>query len=108
MEATFDKQGNLAQTGPSEVKTAEGLGGANVKGVDDERTHFDPQQETGKEVTDRLPGAGADVGFDVGSGNVALMGDDQPTGIQDNSKIASGNTTAGGRQDYALDEFNKR
>lgn len=50
MEGTFGSDGELKKTGPSDVKTAEGLGGSNIKGVGDPKTKQDAEADTGKAV----------------------------------------------------------
>ena len=50
VEGTFGSDGELKKTGPSDLKTAEGLGGSNIKGVGDAKTKKDAEADTGKEV----------------------------------------------------------
>ena len=52
MEGTFGSDGELKKTGPSDV-TAEGLGGSNIKGVDDSKTRTDAEADTGRTVSDQ-------------------------------------------------------
>lgn len=52
VEGTFGSDGELKKTGPSDLKVAEGLGGSNIKGVDDAKTKKDAEKDTGKEVSD--------------------------------------------------------
>lgn len=53
MEGTFGSNGELKKTGPSDVQTAQGLGGSNIKGVDDSKTRTDAEADTGKTVSDQ-------------------------------------------------------
>ena len=53
MEGTFGSDGELKKTGPSDVQTAHGLGGSNIKGVDDSKTRTDAEADTGKTVPDQ-------------------------------------------------------
>lgn len=53
MEGTFGSDGELKKTGPSDVKTAEGLGASNIKGVDDPKTSKNAEADTGKVVPEQ-------------------------------------------------------
>lgn len=53
MEGTFGSDGELKKTGPSDVQTAQGLGGSNIKGVNDSKTRTDAEADTGKTVSDQ-------------------------------------------------------
>ncbi len=67
VEGTFGSDGELKKTGPSDVQTAEGLGGSNIRGVEDPKTKKDANADTGKEIpdehitnSDRIPRVGTD------------------------------------------------
>lgn len=69
VEGTFGSDGELKKTGPSGVKTAEGLGGSNIQGVDDAKVKQDANAETGKDVpkehinsSNQYPRVGTDPG----------------------------------------------
>ena len=52
VEGTFGSDGELKKTGPTDLKVAEGLGGSNIKGVEDAKTKKDAEKDTGREIPD--------------------------------------------------------
>ena len=52
MEGTFGSDGELKKTGPSGMQTAEGLGGSNIKGVNDSKTKTDAEADNGRTIPD--------------------------------------------------------
>jgi hypothetical protein len=101
MQATFGSDGKIAETGKgAHPGTAEGLGGANIKGVNDPKAKIDADQEghdAGKEASKEPITTGrAPVGYDAGTGNVATAY--EPEG--GNTQNAAGGTTV------ALDKGN--
>ena len=69
VEGTFGSDGELKKTGPSGVQTAEGLGGSNIKGVDDSKIKIDANKATQDDppkqhinTADQYPRVGTDPG----------------------------------------------
>ena len=52
VEGTFGTDGKLEKTGPSGVKTAEGLGATNIKGPSDKKVATDAEADTGRTASD--------------------------------------------------------
>ncbi|KAL3138463.1 hypothetical protein ABBQ32_006253 [Trebouxia sp. C0010 RCD-2024] len=98
MEGTFGSDGELKKTGPSDVKTAEGLGGSNIKGVGDPKTKQDAEADTGKAVPKQHISNNTypRVGTDPASSESVVI--DAPESGRTNQ--GQGNNTSSGREDY--------
>ncbi|KAK9865627.1 hypothetical protein WJX84_012068 [Apatococcus fuscideae] len=77
MEGTFSNDGSLDKKGPGHGVQGEGLGGSNIGGVDDKKSHQADKvaSETGRKEKDGYlsANAGAGVGYDPASGGASSI-----------------------------------
>ncbi|KAK9792976.1 hypothetical protein WJX73_005606 [Symbiochloris irregularis] len=99
MEATFGNDGKLVEKGNT-VQTAEGLGGVNIKGVNDPKAQSDTTDGPGHDlkIKDTLVTDHGEVRYDLGSNHIATAGDP----LTGNNKTAAGNVTTAGREDQKI------
>ncbi|GAB4823887.1 hypothetical protein N2152v2_010933 [Parachlorella kessleri] len=109
MSASDDQQRGQGSRIQDNVKVAEGLGGSNVRGIDDSRAGSDLPSGNQPRPTDpdwvhrkdpdslpkHLPGTGQDVGFDPANMTVTSLADTTGSG-------ASGSSTLMGNKAHAV------